>query len=54
MCHLSPPARGGFNRKNGRIPYSMFDVRCWTFIGMVFSALRGGFIKPPALRVVGD
>jgi len=24
------------------------------FIGLDFSPLRGGFIKPPALRVVGD
>ena len=33
---------------------SKLDVRCSTFMGLDFSPLRGGFIKPPALRVVGD
>ena len=36
------------------MPYSKFEVGRSMFIGLDFSPLRGGFIKPPALRVVGD
>jgi len=36
------------------MPYSKFEVGRLMFIGLDFSPLWGGFIKPPALRVVGD
>jgi len=36
------------------MPYSKFEVGRSKFIGLDFSPLRGGCIKPPALRVVGD
>ncbi len=36
------------------MPYSKFEIGRKMFMGLGFSPLRRGFIKPPAKRVVGD